>query len=237
MTAMEAPSTPATPDRPDPVSHAQTIRVLVADDHSAVRIGLMQLLDAQPDFDVAACVDAESAVAHALAHPIDVVVVDYQMPGRNGLWACRELKRAPAAPGVVVFSAFADHHLAACCAVAQADAVLNKGALGSELCAAIRSVARGHRLLPRVAPQLVDGLRRRLGDSEQLLFGMLLAAIPGDEICSVLNISHRELDSRITAMLRIVEVLPGERSASTRTRSPLDVERGVRGRRAASARG
>jgi DNA-binding NarL/FixJ family response regulator len=187
---------------------------------------LVQLLEAQPDFDVVAvCVNADAAVAHATTQQVDVAVLDYQLPGHNGLWVCRQLKRLPRAPAVVVFSAFADHYLAACCAVAEADAVLNKGALGSELCDAVRSVARGRRLLPRVSQPLAEMLRRRLAEPEQLLFGMLLAAIPRTEICRALGISEGELDARIASMLRTLEALPGERSASARSGGPLDLDR------------
>ena len=140
---------------------ARAIRLMVVDDHPAVRLGLVRLLEEQPGFSIeAVCVDAEGAVAHASAHSVDVAVLDYQLPGRNGLWVCRQLKRTPEPPAVVIFSAFADHYLAACAAVAEADAVLNKGALGSELCDAVRSVSRGRRLLPRVPQPLADMLRR-----------------------------------------------------------------------------
>lgn len=140
------------------------LRLMVVDDHPAVRFGIVQLLEGQPDFHVQqVCIDAESAVAHALAERVDVAVVDYQLPVHNGLWVCRQLKRAPDPPAVVIFSAFADDHLAACCAVAQADAVLNKGALGSELCDVIRSVARGRRLVARVSPSSRSTARSRGG--------------------------------------------------------------------------
>jgi len=60
------------------------IRLMVVDDHPAVRMGLVQLLEAQPDFDVrAVCINAEAAIAQATAQEIDVAVVDYQLPGRN----------------------------------------------------------------------------------------------------------------------------------------------------------
>jgi len=207
------------------------IRLLVLDDHPAVRMGLAQLLESQPDFAVrAVCINAGGAVAQAIAQQIDVAVVDYQLPGRNGLWVCRRLKQAPQPPAVVVFSAFADHHLAACCAVAQADAVLNKGMLGSELCDAIRSVARGRRLLPRIPPPLAHTLRARLAEAEQMLFGMLLAAIPREEICRVLGITEHELGARAEAMLHTLEALPGKAHAGRRPRGGLDLDRTVAAR-------
>jgi DNA-binding NarL/FixJ family response regulator len=182
---------------------------MIVDDHPAVRLGLVRLLEVPSDFSVeAVCVNADAAVAHALANEIDVAVLDYQLPGHNGLWACRRLKQIPNAPAVVVFSAFADHSLAASAAVAGADAVLNKAALGSELCDAIRAVSRGRRLLPRVPGPLADALRRRLPEEDQLLFGMLLAAIPREQIRRTLHLSEAALEHRISAMLRVLEALP-----------------------------
>jgi DNA-binding NarL/FixJ family response regulator len=195
------------------------LTLMVVDDHPAVRLGIVRLLEGQPGFKVQEiCIDAEGAVAHALARRVDVVVVDYQLPVHNGLWVCRQLKRAPDPPGVVVFSAFADDHLAACCAVAEADAVLNKGVLGSELCDVIRAVARGRRFVARVSPPLADMLRRRLNDGEQIVFGMMLAAIPRQEITRALGISERELGARAEAILRTLEAIPGEASSSARHR-------------------
>jgi DNA-binding NarL/FixJ family response regulator len=207
-------------------SQPREIRLMVVDDHPAVRLGLVQLLAGQLDFDVElVCIDAEGAVAQAeLAH-IDVAIVDYHLGGRNGLWVCRRLKQLAESPRVIVFSAFANDHLAACCVVAGADGVLNKGVLGSELCDAVRSVARGRRVMPKASRPMSDMLRRRLEDIEQAIFGMLMAGIPRSEISQTLRMSARELSSREGAMLRKLEVLPGEASAPSRSRGRIDIER------------
>ena len=75
------------------------LRVLVVDDHPAVRMGLRELFEDQPDFVVVAAVDsADAAMALAEREPIDVAVVDYQLGSRNGLWLSRKLKRLPQPP-------------------------------------------------------------------------------------------------------------------------------------------
>ena len=187
------------------------IRLLVVDDHPAVRLGLVRLLDDQPDFEVVAvCRTAEAAVARAESEPFDVAVVDYHLGGRNGLWVSRKLKRLDRPPRVIIFSAYADDHLAVSCVVAQADAVLNKGSLGSELCDTVRAVERGRRVLPRVSQPLADLLRRRLDETEQPVFGMLLAGIPRGGIGETLGISTGELAAREAAILTKLEALPGE---------------------------
>ena len=184
------------------------LRVLVVDDHPAVRLGLLQLLDDQPDFDVVdAANSAEEARSLAEREPIDVAVVDYQLGSRSGLWLARMLKRLEPAPSVVMYSAFSDGPLAAACVVAGADGLVSKGGTGAELCHAIRAVARGQSRLPLVPPTLAGAMRRRLGSEEQAIFGMLLAGIDPSEIAITLGISDQALDSRRWAMLHKLEGL------------------------------
>jgi DNA-binding NarL/FixJ family response regulator len=198
----------------DPASRRRQLRLMVVDDHPAVRLGVVQLLEGQRDFNVElVCIDAEGAVAEAELHGIDVAILDYHLGGRNGLWACRRLKQLEEPPRVIVYSAFANDHLATCCAVAGADGVLSKGGLGSELCDAVRSVDRGRRVLPKPSQPTADMLRRRLDDTEQTIFGMLMAGIPRVAISQTLDISAGELSCREAAMLRKIEALPGEVSS------------------------
>lgn len=186
-------------------------RLLVVDDHAAVRAGLRELLDDEPDFEVAAAVaDADAALSVAEREPLDVAVVDYQLGGRNGLWVSRKLKRLPEAPAVVVYSAYADGVLAAAAVVAEADAIVSKGGLGSELSEAIRSVSAGRKLLPPIPPWLGDALRRRLGHQEQAIFGMLLAGIEPAEIAETLGLCRAGLESQLWTMLRRLDAPPAQ---------------------------
>jgi DNA-binding NarL/FixJ family response regulator len=200
--------------------------LLVVDDHPAVRRGLQQLLDDQPDFQVTAvCSTAESAVAHAERKRIDVAVVDYHLGGRDGLWLSRKLGELPHPPRVVIYSAYANDHLAARCVVAGVDALLNKGGLGSELCDAIRAVAAGRRLLPRVSQPLAEMLRRRLDEVDQAIFGMLLAGISRAEIGSTLSLTKDRLASREAEMLRKLRAFPGEVPDPLSGQQRIDVDR------------
>ena len=184
------------------------LRVLVVDDHPAVRLGLSQLLDDQPDIVVVEVASsAEEALSLAEQDPIDVAVVDYQLGSRSGLWLTRMLKRLEPAPRVVMYSAYCDGPLAAACVVAGADGLVSKGGVGSELCHAVRAVARGHSRLPMVPQALAGAMRRRLGAEEQAIFGMLLAGIDPSEVADTLGISPRGLDSRRWAMLHKLEGL------------------------------
>jgi DNA-binding NarL/FixJ family response regulator len=181
-------------------------RLLVVDDHAAVRAGLRDLLADEPDFEVVSAVaTAEEGLSVAEREVIDLAVVDYQLGGRTGLWLSRKLKHLRQRPGVVIYSAFADDVLTAAAVVAEADEVVSKAGLGSELCDAIRAVASGgHRLRP-VPPWLSETLRHRLGHPEQAIFGMLLAGIPPDQVAETLGMSTDGLDARLWAMLRTFE--------------------------------
>ncbi|HWG08066.1 MAG TPA: response regulator transcription factor [Solirubrobacteraceae bacterium] len=212
--------------RPDIYSTAGLIRVQVVDDHPAVRRGLVQLLEEQPDLLVTAvAADATGALAQVKRESIDIAVVDYHLDGLNGLWLSQQMQRLRDPPRLVMYSAYANDHLAASCVVADVDAVLNKGGLGSELCDAIRAVAHGRRLLPSLPQPLADLLSRRLDDGELPIFGMLLAGISRAEICQTMRISEAELASRKVSMLRKLEALPGEADGRRPGRRRIGLER------------
>jgi DNA-binding NarL/FixJ family response regulator len=204
MTAIASRQHAAAPDLRARLREAT--RLLVVDDHAAVRAGLRDLLTDEPDFDVVAAVaTAEEGFSVAEHEAIDLAVIDYQLGGRSGLWLSRKLKRLRQPPRVVIYSAYADDLLSAAAVVAEADGVVSKSGLGSELCEAIRDVARGgHRLRP-MPPWLSEGLRHRLGPEEQAIFGLLLAGLPRAEVAHTLGISPEGLDARLWAMLRTLE--------------------------------
>jgi DNA-binding NarL/FixJ family response regulator len=184
------------------------LRVLVVDDHPAVRTGVLKLLEEQPDLVVVDAVgSAEAAMSLAEREPIDVAVVDYQLGSHSGLWLSRMLKRVNPRPRVVMYSAYCDGPLSAACVVAEADALVSKGGVGEELCDAVRAVADGRSRLPSVPPRLAEAMRRRLEPEDQVIFGMLLAGIETADVAATLGMSRAGLDSRMWAMLHKLEGL------------------------------
>jgi DNA-binding NarL/FixJ family response regulator len=189
-------------------AHRRT-RLLVVDDHPAVRAGLKNLLADEADFEVVGAVaTAEAGIEAARRVPVDVALIDYQLGGRNGLWLSRKLKRLQRPPAVLIYSAYTDTVLAAAGVVAQADAIVSKGGLGTELCQTVREVAAGRRHLPRLPSRLAESLRRRLDHEEQTIFGMLLAGLGLTEIADTLDLTGAELESRLGSLLRRLEALP-----------------------------
>jgi DNA-binding NarL/FixJ family response regulator len=92
--------------------------------------------------------------------------------------------------------------------VAEADAIVSKGRVGSELCHEIRCAAAGQRRLPAIPPRLGESLRRRLDHEEQAIFGLLLAGIEPAEVAATLGLSLADLESRLGVMLRRLEAGP-----------------------------
>jgi two-component system, NarL family, response regulator DevR len=131
------------------------VRVLIVDDHSAVRAGVAGVLAAEADLDpVAVVATPRDAAAEARRLSPEVAIVDYHLPGRDGLSLTIELKRLPHPPAVLIYSAFADARLAVGAIVAGADGIVKKSSTGQELCAAVRSAARGLRATPDVPSEM-----------------------------------------------------------------------------------
>ena len=191
---------------PAPVS---PLGLLLVDDHPALRSGLRDLLDDQPDFRVlAVAAGAREALAMAAGKDIDVAIVDYQLDDRDGLWLSRKLKRLAHPPRVIVYSAHSDARLAAAAVVAQADALVSKSIVGAEMWDVIRAVASGERLLPPVPPLLGEAIRGRFGHEEQAVFGMLWSGAAPAEIARTLAISAAALEAHLGTMLRTLQRLP-----------------------------
>ncbi|HLJ02052.1 MAG TPA: response regulator transcription factor [Solirubrobacteraceae bacterium] len=190
----------------DAVASQAPIRLLVVDDHPAMRRGLVELLDDQPDFRVSgvACTAGE-AMAAAGAQRFDVAVVDYHLTDRNGLWLSRRLNRLTQPPSVVIYSAEADGMLAAAAVAAKAHGLVRKTDDESRLCDAVRVVAGGGLVLPILPWQVSEVVRRRLDSEEQAIYGMLLAGFPVAEIGPMLGVSSAEVESYLDAMLRKLE--------------------------------
>jgi len=120
------------------------VRVLVADDHPVFRDGLAMLLGSVGGIDVVAtAANGEQAVALAREHRPDVVVMDVQMPGLNGIEATRRLAAEAPEIGVVVLTMSEEDGTVFAAVRAGARGYLVKGAEQDEIVRAISAVAAG----------------------------------------------------------------------------------------------
>lgn len=192
----------APPRDGDRVDVPRPLKVLVVDDHPAVLAGVAALVDAAEGPRTIGTIGDPFAVAPAVrAQRPDVVVLDRQLPGLDGLTLCRTLRRAPAPPAVHVYSAFVTPDLLVPAHIAGACALTDKGTEPSELTLAIRRAGRGERLLERAGHELLDAAGKRLPGSELPLLGMLMNDVPLDEIAEVLGVSASVADRRVDRLL------------------------------------
>jgi DNA-binding NarL/FixJ family response regulator len=139
------------------------IRVVLADDQEMVRSGLRLLLDAEPDIEVVGeAGDGAAAVEEVRWRRPDVVLMDVQMPGTDGLEATRRVVAESPASRVVILTTFdLDEYLFAALR-AGASGFLLKHAPADDLIGAVRTVARGDALLsPSVTGRVIGAFARR----------------------------------------------------------------------------
>ncbi len=139
------------------------IRVVLADDQAMVRSGLRLILEAEPDIDVVGeAADGAGAVEEVRWRTPDVVLMDVQMPGMDGLEATRRIVAATPDARVVIVTTFdLDEYLFEALR-AGASGFLLKHAPADELVAAVRTVAAGNALLaPAVTGRVIATFARR----------------------------------------------------------------------------
>ena len=120
-------------------------RVLVADDHVAVRVTYAEYLDACDGLRVVGSVEnGLDAVEFCRADAPDVVLMDVRMPVMDGIEATRLIKRYAPGTAVVLVSAYEEEELVESGRRAGADAFLLKGVSGAELAGQIRDLTACH---------------------------------------------------------------------------------------------
>jgi DNA-binding NarL/FixJ family response regulator len=134
----------------------QTIRILIVDDHPVFRFGLRALLESQPDMVVLAEAESgEESVRMAQSLQPDVVLMDVNMLGLNGIEATRRIAASASHTAILIITMFDDQTVFTAMQ-AGARGYLLKGAQGYETLRAIRAVANGEVIFsPGVAEQMM----------------------------------------------------------------------------------
>lgn len=181
------------------------IQILLADDHAILRQGLKQIL--ADDFPGAKFFEAANA-AQALellhAHAIDVLVLDINMPGRNGFEVLDEVRRSFANVAVLVLTSTPEDQLGVRAIKAGAAGYLNKQTAPEQLVEAVQTlVAGGQFISPQLATRLVTELRRGgdrprhdlLSDRELQVFKLTAAGKSVKEIAAELALSSKTIST------------------------------------------
>ncbi len=189
-------------EHPSAAPTRRRVRVVVVDDHAAVREGIRAMLASEPDIDpVAVTATARGAVALAELVGPDVMMLDHHLPDEDGISLCLRLKGIADPPAALIYSAFADEHLVALGIIAGADALLSKAADPDELCDVVRALAEGTARLPALAPATMRSVASRLDAEDLPILGMLAHRTPPSEIAAALRMDVAWLATRRWAML------------------------------------
>jgi DNA-binding NarL/FixJ family response regulator len=137
--------------------------VLVADDDHLMRAGLVELLTADPDIEIAGqAATGREAVDQTLRLAPDVVLMDVRMPDLDGIAATRELARTAPAARVLVLTTFEQDDYVFGALRAGASGFLLKRTRPEELIAAVHTVAAGDSLLsPSVTRRVIDRMAQQ----------------------------------------------------------------------------
>ncbi len=148
------------------------IRILIVDDHAVVRLGLHTLLGDEPDLDVVAeAGTADQALIQVGRHRPDVVVLDIQLPGRNGLTVCREIREQFPETQVVMLTSSVNENFVLDALRAGAAGYVLKQVGNEELIRAIRAAHRGETVLdPRSTTHIVNRLSDLQKEAEAVAF-------------------------------------------------------------------
>jgi DNA-binding NarL/FixJ family response regulator len=189
------------------------IRVVVVDDHTIVRNGLVQLLGSDPGLEVVgAAGDGEAAVALCLEERPDVALMDLSMPGMGGVEATRLIAEQGNGVQVVVLTSFADRERVVDALNAGAIGYLLKDAEPEELIRAIHAAARGESPLdPRaartmLAAQHTPGPLELLTEREREVLALVAEGLPNKQIGRRLGISEKTVKAHLTSAFRAIGV-------------------------------
>lgn len=174
------------------------MKVLIADDHAVVRRGLRQILEAEPDLEVAGEATSGAEVMDALRiQRYDVAVLDITMPGRSGLEILHEIRQQFPELRVLILSMHPEERYALRVLKAGAAGYLTKESAADELIIALRKVAAGGKYVsPTLAERLVDEIgteiskspHERLSDREHQILCMIASGMTVTGIASELHL-------------------------------------------------
>jgi DNA-binding NarL/FixJ family response regulator len=196
------------------------IRVVLVDDHAVLRSGLAALLTGAGDIEVVGqASDGAEAVDVVRRTRPDVVVMDLQMPGVDGVEATRRLVAGDVGCEVVVLTSYSDSARIVAALDAGAVGYLLKDAEPEDLISGIRAVSRGESPLhPRVARQLLSARVERpraadLTPREAEVLGLVRQGLANKQIARRLGISERTVKAHLTSVFQRIGVVDRTQAA------------------------
>jgi DNA-binding NarL/FixJ family response regulator len=200
------------------------IRILIADDHYIVRMGLVALVSTEPDMEVIAeAAGGNEALELFARHLPDLLLLDLRMPDKNGIQTILEIRDQFPEARILVLSAFDGDEDIYRALHAGAQGYVLKNTTGDKLVPALRTVASGQNWIPKdVASQLaLRKMREQLTTREVEVLGQLAKGLANKEIADTLSISEHTVKDHLKNIL-------GKLHAADRTEAVTTaIQRGI----------
>ena len=180
-------------------------RILIADDHTIVRMGLAALLRTERDFDVVGeAANGEEAVAKAVRLAPDVILMDLMMPKMDGIAATAEIHGKVPSAKVLILTTFGTSDGIARALKSGAAGALMKSAENADLIRAIRTVASGERYLsPEVEQQIkADPPVPELTPRQKDVLASMAKGLSNPDIARTLGIRRDGVAEHVNAILQ-----------------------------------
>jgi len=188
------------------------IRVLLAEDHAVVRVGLERLLSSAEDIEIVGTAsDGEEAVAAAEETRPDVVLCDLSMPGIDGIEATRRIITQRPETRIVILTAFSERDRILGALDAGAVGYLLKDAEPKELFEAVRAAAEGEApLAPKAARAVLSERAEQraveLTAREREVLSLVAEGMANKRIARRLEISEKTVKSHLTRIFERIGV-------------------------------
>jgi len=192
-----------------------TIKVFLLDDHEVVRLGLRQLLDAEPDIEVVGDgATAAEAIARIPAVRPDVAVLDVRLPDGDGISVCREVRSMmDDPPACLMLTSYSDDEALFTAIMAGAAGYLLKQVQGGTLVEAVRRLAAGESLLdPATTAKVLKRLRQptsqedpryaTLTEQERRILAEIAEGKTNRQIAQSLFLAEKTVKNYVSSLLR-----------------------------------